>query len=32
GVIDSVRALGPFEGYQKINTMGPMVSSESANQ
>ncbi len=28
GVIDTVRALGPFEGYHKISTMGPMISSE----
>jgi len=30
GVVDTVRALGPFEGYQKINAIGPTASSENS--
>ena len=25
GIVDTVRALGPFEAYQKINTIGPEI-------
>jgi coenzyme F420-reducing hydrogenase delta subunit len=30
GVVDTVRALGPFVGYQKINAVGPDASGEAA--
>jgi len=31
GIVDSVRALGPFESYQKLNTIGPEVSGGAAD-
>ncbi len=29
GIVDAVRELGPFESYQKLNTIGPETSGEA---
>ncbi len=30
-IVDAVRELGPFEGYQKLNTIGPEISGEATS-
>ena len=31
GIVDAVRELGPFESYQKLNTIGPETSGGAAD-